>query len=387
MDLWHEIVDSLSAAVLVLSAAHEPIAANAAAETMFGASRVTRAFAGRLLKRNPWLAEMAQSCLTTGQNMDAPEATLVLEQRSTAVRVEIVPLLADDARPEAVVVLLRDLSELINAQAAAGEDSLGLSPAGLAHEVKNPLTGIKGATELLAAMLPTDPRARQYCGLILEGVNRIGSLVEQVLAASGPQRLRREPINIHQVLHRALRAAGIATESHADLSIKQDFDPSLPEVIGDAAALERVFLNLIRNALEAIEAGRAHRETDIEGGQVLRLRTTLEARFRVATRGRRRQFLRVEISDSGAGMAPDELRQLFTPFFTTKPSGTGLGLVLSHRIVALHGGKLWAERGGVIPANRFGSTGRPGLENGAPGESVIRSRGMTFFVRLPIGLD
>ncbi|MGH8012621.1 MAG: histidine kinase dimerization/phospho-acceptor domain-containing protein, partial [Candidatus Binataceae bacterium] len=191
MDLWHEIVDSLSTAVLVLSPTREPIAANAAAETMLG-SRVTRAFADHLLKRNPWLAGMTESCLKTGQNIDAPEVTLVLEHRSTAVRVEIVPLLTDDGRPEAVVVLLRDLSELINLQTAAGEDSLGLSPAGLAHEVKNPLTGIKGAAELLAVMLPTDPRARQYCGLILEGVNRISSLVEQVLAASGPQRLRHE---------------------------------------------------------------------------------------------------------------------------------------------------------------------------------------------------
>ncbi|MGH8013776.1 MAG: ATP-binding protein, partial [Candidatus Binataceae bacterium] len=161
----------------------------------------------------------------------------------------------------------------------------------------------------------------------------------------------------------------------------------LPEVVGDQAALERVFLNLIRNALEAIEAGRTHSEAGFEGIQVLRLRSAIEARFHIATRGRRRQFLRVEISDSGVGMAPDELRQLFTPFFTTKPSGTGLGLVLSQRIVALHGGKLWAERGGASPMSSTGSPTPQPIENSVADEHASRPRGMTFCVRLPIGLD
>jgi two-component system nitrogen regulation sensor histidine kinase GlnL len=381
LGLWHEIVDSLSAAVIVLSPAFEPIAANAAAEAMLDASHVTRAVTARLLKRNEWLAAMAESCMKTGQNMDTPDAALLLDKRSCAVRVEVTPLLGSEGQPKAVIILLHDLSHLINAeQASTVKDSLGLSPAGLAHEVKNPLTGIKGAAELMAAMFPGDNRARQYCGLILDGVNRIATMVEQVLAASGPQRLKREPVNIHQVLHQALRTAGISPGLNGELTVEQDFDPSLPEISGDAAALERVFVNLIRNALDAIES--AGQRPGADRGKILRLRTAIEAQFRVAAHGRRRQFLRVEVSDTGSGMTPEELQQLFTPFFTTKPSGTGLGLVLSQRIVALHGGRLWAETGGV--ARRSSADDRP--QAGNPG-GPAHERGMTFCVRLPIGAE
>jgi signal transduction histidine kinase len=166
----------------------------------------------------------------------------------------------------------------------------------------------------------------------------------------------------------------------------------LPEISGDAAALERVFLNLIRNGLEAIAAlprsmhesastngigDDAAAETGSAAQQwlKLRLRTALEPQLRMNVHGRRRQFLRVEVSDSGTGMTQEELQQLFTPFFTTKPAGTGLGLVLSQRIIAQHGGKLWAQLGGI---------GRD--TNGASSQSEqLLSRGMTFCVTLPIG--
>ena len=144
------------------------------------------------------------------------------------------------------------------------------------------------------------------------------------------------PVNIHMVLHQAMRMAGLFPQPPEGLVVLQDFDPSLPDVVGDAGALERTFLNLIKNAAEAIgESG------------TIRLHTRIEREFRMSAEGRRRQFLRVEISDSGVGIPEDQLSQLFTPFFTTKPAGTGLGLVLCQRIIALHGGRLWAQRGGV----------------------------------------
>ncbi|MGH7935303.1 MAG: two-component system sensor histidine kinase NtrB [Candidatus Binataceae bacterium] len=414
MDLWREIVDSLSDAMVVLSPMLEPIAVNAAAETMLGASRISRTLVGKIIRRNEWLAAMIDSCLNSGQNLDNPEATLIIDRHSAIVRAEVAPLLNAEGRPEGAIILLHDLSHLKSAEQAfdGGEGSLRLSSAGLAHEVKNPLTGIKGASELLAAMFPADLRAQQYCRLILDGVDRIATLVEQVLTASSPQRLKRGPVNIHQVLHQALRMAGLYPETPAGLTIQQAFDPSLPEVTGDAHALERVFLNLLRNAFEAIEAA-GHQSaaggTGTQGGgvrHIIRLRTAIEAKFRVTAHGRRRQFLRVEISDTGKGIAPEELRQLFTPFFTTKPSGTGLGLVLSQRIVALHGGKLWAERGGVVPmtlsreqvaalddgmataaAIRDGDNGAGTAVIATKGDGDMVAPGMTFGVMLPVGPD
>jgi signal transduction histidine kinase len=126
----------------------------------------------------------------------------------------------------------------------------------------------------------------------------------------------------------------------------------------------------------------------------------METHFRLNSRGRRRQFLRVEVSDNGLGMAHGELKQLFTPFFTTKASGTGLGLVLSQRIVQLHGGKLWAEPGGPRPRPNAREAAAVDAA-GVPLQAVVKGHavnggeqpkpaasppapGMTFCVVLPV---
>jgi two-component system nitrogen regulation sensor histidine kinase GlnL len=414
LDLWHEILDCLNDAVIVLSPSLDPLAVNAAAEAFLEASKVGRPMIGRLIRHNEWLQRMIDQCLQTGQSLDNPEATLILAHRSLVVRAEVSPLTSPAGFFEGAIVVMHDLSYQKSAQQSfdSDENIFRLSPAGLAHEVKNPLTGIKGAAELLAAMFPGDARAKLYCGLILDGVNRIAGLVEQVLAASNPQRLKREPFNIHQVLHQALRMDGLFPGASKDLLIEQDFDPSLPEVNGDAVTLERVFLNLIRNAREAIEAAhgdgpsmsapsnaalpKPDRATPLRAipRGTIRLRTAMETQFRVSAHGKRRRYLRVEVSDTGKGISDADLKQLFTPFYTTKPSGTGLGLVLSQRIVALHGGKLWAERGGMRPRGASRQDRTPARR---PSDDPLGSdstdhlsavepqpQGMTFYVMLPV---
>lgn len=368
MDLWREIVESLPAAVIVIARSGEPVAVNPAAETLLGMSKISRARIARLMALNGWLSEMVESCLSTGQSLENPEIAVVLEKRRINVRADVTPLLGPEGETESAIILLHDLSRQRGLEAADRDQLLmRLSPSGLAHEVKNPLTGIKGAAELLATMFQGDERVHQYCGLILQGVNRIASLVEQVLSVSGPGRLKRAPLNIHQVLHQALRIAGLFEPMAQGIAVEQDFDPSLPELSGDAAALERAFLNLLRNAIEAVTQAPA------PTGPRIRLRTAMESQFRLSAKGKRRQFIRVEIADNGVGMAPDQIEQLFAPFFTTKANGTGLGLVLSQRTIALHGGKLWAERGGIRPIERE-------VTDNDPDPSP---RGMTFLVLLP----
>jgi two-component system nitrogen regulation sensor histidine kinase GlnL len=384
-NLWREIVDSLTVALVVVSPDRRVIAINAAAENVLGISRLRRSQFESVLRRNEWLVAMVNRCLTSGQSLHYPETGLLLPHREVLVRAEVSPLTTQAGETTGVVILLQDLSYQQMAEPALrGEpETLRLSSVGLAHEVKNPLTGIKGAAELIAAMLPADPRAQQYCSLIQDGVQRIASLLEEVLAVSGPLRLRTEPVNIHQVLHQALRMAGAYPVPPEGVIVEQLFDPSLPEVMGDAAALERVFLNLIRNSLEAIAAvaDSAAQDTSSSGHRGLAqpcrkliLKTGFESQVRMNTQGRRLQFLRVEISDSGKGMTPEEFQQLFTPFFTTKPSGTGLGLVLSRQIIAQHGGRLWARLGS---ANRSATRSR----------DEQPTKGMTFCVTLPIRSD
>jgi two-component system nitrogen regulation sensor histidine kinase GlnL len=348
LTLWRDVLDSLNDAVVVLSPHLDILLTNPAAEALLG-SQINRGLIETLLGRNPWLEGMVRDCLERRQESSCADAILSLAGQDLTLRAEVAPLLNESSQLKGAVVLLHDLSHQngmgLVVNGADSDRALGLSPSGLAHEIKNPLTGIKGAAELLAGLFPSEHRAQQYCSLIMDGVNRIAELVEQVLAVSGPHRLKKEPVNIHLVLHRALGMAGLfppgtgaipgagAIPGTGAIKVEQVFDPSLPEVIGDAAALERVFLNLFRNAMEAI--GRAG---------TIRLRSRMESKFRIRMGREQRQFLRVEVSDSGKGMTLAEQAQLFTPFFTTKPNGNGLGLVLSQRIVALHEGKLWAER-------------------------------------------
>jgi len=339
LKLWRDVLDSLNDAVVVLSPQLDILLKNPAAEALLG-SQVNRGLVEALLGRNPWLEEMVHDCLERRQESSCPDAKLALAGQDLTVRGQVAPLLNEAGQCKGAVVLLHDLSHqrsvelVVNGANGDADRVLGLSPSGLAHEIKNPLTGIKGAAELLAGLFPSGHRAQQYCGLIMDGVSRIAELVEQVLSVSGPQRLKKEPVNIHMVLHRALGMAGLFPPGDSAIKVEQIFDPSLPEVLGDAAALERVFLNLFRNAIDAIGPAAG----------TIRLRTRMESEFRLRMGREQRRFLRVEVSDSGPGMTPEQLAQLFTPFFTTKPNGSGLGLVLSQRIIALHEGKLWAER-------------------------------------------
>jgi len=350
--------------VLVVDVQQLPMAMNTAAATMLGVASLSARVLTAILDQNPWLGHMIESCVKNSQSVGDPDASLSIGPREVKVRAEISPLYAAEGDLKGAIILLHDLARERSAEQAMDGDEpvLRLSPAGLAHEIKNPLTGIKGAAELLAAMFPGEPKAARYSELILAGVNRITALVEQVLSVSSPQRLSREPLNIHQVLHSALAMNGLFPVPPAGMTVEQELDPSLPLVRGDEIALERAFVNLIRNAQEAME----NRGT-------IRIRTRMETEFRMTAEGKRVQFLRVEIIDSGLGMPEAQLEQLFTPFFTTKPHGSGLGLVLSQRIFALHGGKLWAERGGVRP-------------KGERELAADRLPGMTFKAMLPVDI-
>src|SRR5262249_11121968 len=154
-----------------------------------------------LVRQNDWLGRMLHACLETGQSLGDPEATFSIGPRALNVRAQISPLSGPGDDSGGAIILLHDLSHQRSAEHAVDEPPhLRLSPAGLAHEVKNPLTGIKGAAELLASMYPNEKRAQQYCGLILDGVNRIATLVEQVLAVSAPRSLKQDEVNIHMVI-------------------------------------------------------------------------------------------------------------------------------------------------------------------------------------------
>ncbi len=197
----------------------------------------------------------------------------------------------------------------------------------LAHEVKNPLSGIRGAAQLLETIVGAEDR--ELTRLITEETDRIVKLVDRMEVFSDGPSLEREPVNIHQVMDRvvALARNGFAK----DVRITEIYDPSLPPVYGDRDQLIQIFLNLIKNAAEAVPRGK--------GEIVLSTAFRHGVRLAVPGGGMRVQLpLVVTVTDNGPGVSDDIRRHLFDPFVSTKPSGKGLGLALVAKLVGDHGG-------------------------------------------------
>ncbi|MFO1036572.1 MAG: ATP-binding protein [Geminicoccaceae bacterium] len=197
----------------------------------------------------------------------------------------------------------------------------------LAHEVKNPLSGIRGAAQLLEPSLDDEDKA--LVKLICAETDRICALVERMEEVGETPPIHPAPVNIHQVLEHVRRVA--AAGFGRSIRFHELYDPSLPEVEGDRDRLIQVFLNLIKNAAEAAPA---------EGGQIT-LVTHYQHGLRVAVNSSRERLevpIAVEVRDNGPGVPEDLVDHLFEPFVSTKRRGSGLGLALVARIVADHGG-------------------------------------------------
>jgi two-component system nitrogen regulation sensor histidine kinase GlnL len=237
--------------------------------------------------------------------------------------------------PSGVVLALRDrtIHRSLAERAAERErlSAYGTIASGIAHEVKNPLGGIRGAAEILASRT-TDEKSRDAAALIVREVDRIRSLVDDLLVFHQREALRLAPMNIHRLLDEVLELLSmdpIAT----GVKLERSFDPSIPDLRADADRLTQVFLNLGRNALQALD-----------GDGTLRFETRMALDHRLpAQRGASVPTVAVTIADDGPGIEPDVFDQLSTPFFTTRVGGTGLGLAVSRHWVARHGGALRLE--------------------------------------------
>jgi two-component system nitrogen regulation sensor histidine kinase GlnL len=333
---YANVVDSVGDGVIVLDNTGAVTLVNPAAEELAGVSRrqAKGGLFSDIFKEEGPLLEMVAKTVATGMSVSDHE-NIVLKRNGklTPVGASTSPLLSSGGERIGTIVLLRDLTNVRELEEAVRQadrlSSLGALAAGLAHEIKNPLGGIKGAAQLLELEFPENEDLREYIRVMLKEVQRVNLIVEELLALASPGRLKQDKVNLHRVLSDIVLLQRRAADG-LSITFGQYFDLSIPPILADEALLTQLFLNLIRNAMEAVG----------EGG-VVKVTSRVLADYSMNQKGERRaRMVAIDIADNGPGIAADVLEHLFTPFFTTKSKGTGLGLAICQKIVSEHRGMI-----------------------------------------------
>lgn len=329
------LLESLPHAVVLLDANDRIAFANPSAEQFFGMSDAVlrRQEMSDLMTFGCPLLSLIEQIRRTNASVNEYGVEVVLPRTETTHLVDVFgsPMPDDDSR---VMLLMqqRSMAQMIERQLsnrAAARSASGFSSV-LAHEIKNPLSGIRGAAQLLEPGLADDDRALTQ--LICAETERIRKLIDRIEVFGDQRPIAREAVNIHDVIEhvRQLAQSGFAH----NIEFRQEFDPSLPSVPGDRDLLIQAVLNLVKNASEAI-----HTLGDIGGRIILRTAFRPGVRLSVPGSGTRVSLpLMIEIQDNGSGIKPDLVKHIFEPFVTHKSNGSGLGLALVAKIISDHGG-------------------------------------------------
>ncbi|MGF1648938.1 MAG: nitrogen regulation protein NR(II) [Hyphomicrobiaceae bacterium] len=329
-----QIVSALPYPICLIGEGNRFVFANPAAEDFFGASLayLRRHVLEFFVPADCPLASLVSHVRRSGASMNEYEVEVSLPRLDQVRLVDVFAgPLPDDRSLIHVMLLGRTMAQMIERQMthrAAARSVSGLA-AMLAHEIKNPLSGIRGAAQLLEPSLSDGDRV--LARLICAETDRIRDLVDRMEVFGDERPLTKQPVNIHDVLAhvKAIAENGFA----ASVGFIESYDPSLPPVSGIRDKLIQALLNLVKNAAEALDGVPEPRRI------VLRTRFRPGVRLSVPGAGSRVQLpLVIEIEDNGPGI-PDSVRSgLFDPFVTTKHSGTGLGLALVAKIIGDHGG-------------------------------------------------
>jgi two-component system nitrogen regulation sensor histidine kinase GlnL len=325
--VFTRIIENLNTAVLLLDEALRLEYINPAGEMMFAVSG--RQAAGQpvqlLLPGKDGLRQAMQQALKNGHPFTAREKHLsLLGDRHIIVDCTVTPLVGEQQERAVLVELLqvdRHVRVTREEQLMAQYEVTRALVSGLAHEIKNPLGGLRGAAQLLERELE-DTSLKEYTRIIIGEADRLRNLVNRMLGPNTPAHKR--PLNIHEVLEHVRQL--VLAEVPQGIRILNDYDPSIPEINADADQLIQAMLNIVRNAAQAL-GGRGE----------IALRTRV---LRHITIGHRNHKLvaRIDITDNGPGVPPDMLPHIFYPMITGRPEGTGLGLPIAQALIKQHGG-------------------------------------------------
>jgi two-component system, NtrC family, nitrogen regulation sensor histidine kinase GlnL len=329
-----DILDNISTGVMALDEELRVVALNASGEALLRTSeaRCLGLHARKLLlDADAWVADLEQVLKDKYPLVRRGMPLTVPTGEEIQVDLSITPV-PGDANGSCLLVEIQAVDRLLKISREEGQlhaqEATRAVIRGLAHEIKNPLGGIRGAAQLLARELP-DEGLEEYTRVIIREADRLRDLVDRLL---GPrQQLELQQLNIHEVLEHVRNL--ILAESGNQANLIRDYDPSLPELPGDRSQLIQVILNIMRNALQM---------APLPAACTITLRTRSRRQFTIGAR-RHRLVCQVDIIDNGPGVPEDLQHAIFVPMVTGRADGTGLGLSIAQAVVNRHGGLLECE--------------------------------------------
>ncbi len=306
--------------------------ANSSAEQLFSqsAKRLENTPLAKLIEHASMDLALLTQPLQSGQSITDSDVTFVINGKPIMLEVTVSPLTIEDKLMLLVEIRKIDqqrrLSQELNQHAQ--QQAAKLLVRGLAHEIKNPLGGLRGAAQLLGRMLP-DPSLNEYTQIIIEQADRLRALVDRLL---GPQKPgKKSPENLHEVLEKVRQL--VELEFDSKLQLERDYDPSMPDILMDPDQIEQALLNITSNAAQIL----AHQP---DGKITIKTRTIYQANIH----GQRHKLAaRVEILDNGPGIPAELQDTLFYPMVSGREGGTGLGLSISQNLIDQHNGKIEVE--------------------------------------------
>lgn len=327
-----QIFENLNTAVLAFDTDLELVSINPAGENLLQSGRrsITGKNISQLLPRGKKIKKVLARTLKRAQPFTARGVHLALGGgRVVVVDCSVSPMY-EGSRVVGLLVEMNQIDRLL--RLTRDESAFDRHQAnrailkGLAHEIKNPLGGLRGAAQLLEAELET-PELKEYTRIIIREADRLRTLVDRMMGPTQP--MKQEPVNIHEA-YEHVRTLLLA-ENPVHLTIRADYDPSLPEFTGDKEQIIQTVLNITRNAVQAMN-----------GKGTIILRSRISRQFTIGQK-RHRLVLRAEIEDNGPGIDADMLDSIFYPMVTGRPEGTGLGLAIAQDIANKHGGLIEAQ--------------------------------------------